>query len=227
MICKHKDLTYTLAKSDRKTMSIYVEPQGNVVVRAPKDIQEKKLEAIMDLKSYWIYKSIAELQELNRTKVTRQITHGEGFLFMGKSYRLKIDKNLKTPLTLIQGYFMLHADKVENAREHFVNFYREKGKEHIPARVDYFKKKLGVEPKTIRVMDLKNRWASQSKNGVNFHWKVMLAPMSVIDYIVVHELAHLIKQDHSPAYWELVESVMPDFQERKNWLKINGANLDI
>ena len=227
MICTYKDLTYTLAKSDRKTMSIYVEPNGNITVRAPKDIQEKKLQAIMDLKSYWIYKSIAELQELNRTKVTRQITHGEGFLFMGKSYRLKIDQNLKTPLALAQGYFMLNANKIQNAREHFINFYREKGKEHIPTRVAYFKEKLGVEPKTIRVMDLKNRWASQSKKGVNFHWKIMLAPMTIIDYIIVHELSHIHVQEHSPKFWEHVESVMPNYEEKKNWLKINGANLDI
>jgi len=227
MICKHKNLTYTLAKSDRKTMSIYVEPDGSVLVRAPKDITQKKLDAILDLKSYWIYKSISEFQELNKTKVTRQIAHGEGFLFMGKSYRLKIDKNTPTPLVINQGYFILGAGKIKNARKHFINFYREKGKEHIPTRVAYFKKKLGVEPQTIRVMDLKKRWASQSKKGINFHWKVMLAPMSVIDYIIVHELTHLHVQDHSPEFWEIVESVMPNYEEKKNWLRINGANLDI
>ena len=113
------------------------------------------------------------------------------------------------------------------AREHFINFYREKGKEHIPTRVAYFKEKLGVEPKTIRVMDLKNRWASQSKKGVNFHWKIMLAPMTIIDYIIVHELSHIHVQEHSPKFWEHVESVMPNYEEKKNWLKINGANLDI
>jgi len=227
MICTYNDITYTLAKSDRKTMSIYVEPNGTILVRAPKYIPQEKLNAILGLKKYWIHKSIAELQELNRTKVTRQIAHGEGFLFMGKSCRLKIDKNLKKPLSLVQGYFILHTDEIENAREHFINFYREKGREYIPTRVEYFKKKIGVEPKNIRVMDLKNRWASQSRNGVNFHWKLMLAPMTIIDYIVVHELAHLNVQDHSPAFWELVESVMPNYDERKNWLKINGANLDI
>ncbi len=208
-------------------MSIYIEPNGNVLVRAPKDIPQKKLDAIMDLKSYWIYKSVAELQELNRTKVTRQIAHGEGFLFLGKSYKLKIEKNLKTPLALTQKYFMLHEDKIQNAREYFVNFYREKGKEHIPPRVEYFKKKLGVEPQTIRIMDLKNRWASRSQKNLNFHWKVMLAPLTIIDYIIVHELAHIKKPDHSPDFCEIVGTIIPDYLERKNWLKNNGAWLDI
>ena len=76
-------------------------------------------------------------------------------------------------------------------------------------------------------MSLRNRWASRSKKGLNFHWKVMLAPISVIDYIIVHELSHLIKQDHGPAFLEIVESLMPNYHEKKGWLRINGANLDI
>ena len=226
MICIYKDLTYTLAQSDRKTMSIYVDRDGNILVRAPKDLPSNKLDAIMDLKSYWIYKSISEMQELNRNRVTRHIANGEGFLYMGKSYRLKIEKGLKTPLALSNGYFLLSEAGADNARKHFINFYREKGKQHLSERVKYYGKKIGVDVSSIRVMDLKTRWASRSNKGLNFHWKVMLAPMSIIDYLVVHELAHFKKADHSHEFWELVESVMPNYREKKNWLRVNGANLD-
>lgn len=227
MICTYKDLTYKLAQSDRKTMSIYVEPDGNIVVRAPKNLPQKKIDAIIDLKSYWIYKSISEFQQLNKTKVTRKITDGEGFLFMGKSYRLKITNNITIPIILHQGYFLLHSDKINKARDHFINFYKEKGKEHIPQRVEYFKQKIGVEPKTVRVIELKNRWASKTDKAINFHWKIMLAPMTIIDYIIVHELAHLKVPDHSDEFWEIVESVMPNYKDKIYWLKINGANLDV
>lgn len=227
MICIHKDLTYTLTKTNRKTLSIYVEPEGNVSVRAPHDITQKQLDAIIDLKSYWIYKSKAELQELNRARVTRQISNGEGFLYLGKSYRLTIKKDLTKPLMLTEKYFQLREDKTDKARELFLQFYRDNGKKHISERVELFQKKLGVNPKTIRVMDLKNRWASRGKSGLNFHWKLMLAPITVIDYIIVHELAHLKKQGHSPEFWELVRSVLPNYMEQKNWLRTNGANLDI
>jgi len=227
MICTYKDITFTLARSGRKTMSIYVEPDGSVLVRAPKKVKEEQINAIVDLKRYWIYKSMAEFQELNKTKVTRQIISGEGFLFMGKSYRLKINGNNSPPLALDQGYFILDENKMDKARQCFIEFYREQGKEHISQRVEYFQKKLGIEPNGVRVMDLKTRWASRGNKRLNFHWKIMLAPMSVIDYVVVHELAHYIKEDHSPAFWEIVESVMPNYREKKEWLRLNGANLDI
>jgi len=93
--------------------------------------------------------------------------------------------------------------------------------------VEYFSKKLGVKLPEIKVMDLKKRWASKSKKGLNFHWKIMLAPITVIDYVIVHELAHLKHQNHSDAFWELVGSVMPSYLDRKNWLRLNGAGLDI
>jgi len=227
MICTHNDLTYTLIRSGRKTISIYVEPDGNVLIRAPKKISEKQINAFVDLKRYWIYKSIAEFEELNKTKVNRQIINGEGYLFMGKSYRLKINGNNKDPLSLDHGYFILNEDKMDKARQCFIDFYREHGKDYISQRVKYFKKRLGVEPDDVRVMDLKTRWASRGKKNLNFNWKVMLAPMSIIDYVVVHELAHYLKEDHSPAFWEIVESIMLDYQEKKEWLRLNGANLDI
>jgi len=220
------DLTYKLVRSERKTMSIYVERDGSVLVRAPKRIPRKQIDAIMNQKKFWVYKSIAEFQELNGSRVRRQIADGEGFLFFGKSYRLMIEKNLKVPLSLEQGYFLLQEDELDKAREHFIKFYRKKGREHIVDRVGYFKAKFGLNPETIRVMDLKNRWASRTEKGLNFHWKVALAPMTVVDYIIVHELAHYVEPRHSHAFWEIVESVMPDYQEKRNWLRMNGASLD-
>jgi len=227
LICTCKDIEYSLTQTNRKTISIYVEPDGRVTVRAPRDLELDKISNIVDMKRPWIYRGIAELEELNKTKADRRFVNGEGYLYMGKSYRLKIEKGLKPPLSLTQGFFMLDKSQTHKARQHFIRFYKEKGRNHLTERVDYFKKRIGVEPKTVRIMELKRRWASRSKTGLNFHWKVMLAPISVIDYIVVHELAHLKKENHGPHFWEIVESVMPNYIERKNWLRLNGANLDI
>jgi len=218
---------YSLTQTNRKTLSIYVEPDGSVTVRAPKNVDLEKINSIVDLKRPWIYRGIAELEELNRTKVHRSLANGEGYLYMGRSYRLKIEKGLNQALSLNQGFFMLDEDQTHKAKEHFIDFYKEKGRKHITERVNYFKKRMGVEPKSVRIMELGKRWASRGKTGLNFHWKAMLAPISIIDYIIVHELAHLRKENHSSQFWEIVESVMPNYSERKNWLKLNGANLDI
>jgi len=222
-----KDIAYSLNQTDRKTISIYVEPDGRITVRAPRNLDLYKINNIIDMKRPWIYRGLAELKELNRTKVRRSFVNGEGYLYLGRSYRLKIEKNLNLPLSLTQGFFMLDESQTRKARQHFINFYKEKGRKHIAGRVDYFKRKIGVEPKPTRIMELKKRWASRSRTGLNFHWKIMLAPISVIDYVVVHELAHLKREDHSLDFWEIAESVLPDYAERKNWLRLNGANLDI
>ncbi len=87
---------------------------------------------------------------------------------------------------------------------------------------------MGVHPKAVRVMDLKNRWASCSPgNNLNFHWKCMMAPLTVLDYIVVHELTHLIHPNHTQAFWNEVDKVLPDYQERKEWLTKNGSQMTL
>ena len=95
-------------------------------------------------------------------------------------------------------------------------------------RVAYYQSKMGVQRKAVRILDLKNRWASCSPDGrLNFHWKCMMAPPTVLDYIVVHELAHLIYPNHTKAFWNQVDKVMPDYGERKEWLRVNGAGMDL
>lgn len=224
---KSGDIYFNLQRNKRKTVSIYVEPNGDVNVLAPEKISVNDLNHIIEKKKYWIYKSLSELEELNATSVKREIKNGEGFLYLGKSYKLKIKKNLKQPLSLRQGRFHLDRDYQDYAIEYFIKFYKSKGEKHIQQRVDYFKGKLGVTPNPIRIMDLQNRWGSCSDKYINFHWKIMMAPMQIIDYVIVHELAHLIEAKHNDKFWEIIESVIPDYKTRKDWLRINGANLDL
>ena len=98
----------------------------------------------------------------------------------------------------------------------------------ISERVAYFAPKVGVENFDVKVKEMGYRWASCGKNGaLNFHWKCMMAPPKIIDYIVVHELCHLHHRNHSDAFWNEVDKVMPDYRERKEWLRAHGASLDV
>lgn len=227
MKMKYMDINFNLQRNKRKTVSIYVEPTGEINVLAPEKISEDELNQIIEKKSYWIYKSLSELEELNSTHVNREIKNGEGFLYFGKSYKLRIKKNLNQPLSLRQGRFHLDKNYQDSARDLFINFYKNKGKNHIQKRINYFKRKIGVSPNPVRVIDIQNRWGSCSEKYINFHWKIMMAPMQIIDYVIVHELSHLIETRHNDNFWEIVESVIPDYRTRKEWLRVNGANLDI
>jgi len=225
-----KDIEYNLVRSRRKTASIYIEREGAVSLLVPEKLSERQIEELLESKRPWIYRNLAEWQDLNARRVQRDYVNGEGFLYLGRSYRLKLVPDLTEPLMLKDGYFCLRATNgsIPDADAAFKAFYREKGAARIPPRVAYFQVKLDLEPRAVKVIDLKHRWASCTPGGnLNFHWKCMMAPLTILDYIVVHELAHMIYPNHTAAFWNQVDKVMPDFQERKDWLRVNGVGMDL
>lgn len=225
-----KDIEYTLVRNRRKTASIYIERDGKVSVLVPEDLTNRQIDDLLEAKRKWIYQNLAEWQDLNARRVQRDYVNGEGFLYLGRNYRLKLVSDLAEPLMLKDGYFCLRTTNgaIPDADAAFKAFYREKGLARIPPRVDYFKTKMDVEPKSIKVQELKNRWASCTPGGnLNFHWKCLMAPLTIIDYIVVHELTHLIHRNHTAKFWNQVDKVMPDYQARKDWLRDNGAGMDL
>lgn len=224
----YKDIEYQLAKSERKTASIYIERDGSISVLAPEKWSMDQVEQVLESKRPWIYRGLAEWEDLNATRVAREFVNGEGFLYLGRNYRLRIVENQKHPLVLKDGYFYMRSDALEKPLDIFKKFYRAKGLPKIKSRADYYKTKMGVVPGEVRIMELKNRWASCSeKKNLNFHWKSLMAPLRIIDYIVVHELAHLIHTSHTDPFWNTLDKVMPDFKERKEWLRLNGAGMDL
>lgn len=224
---KYKDISYVLNRSNRKTISIYLERDSTITIIAPKEITIPEIEKVIESKRPWIYKSQSEFEILNQNKVKREVVNGESYLYLGKHYKLKITDAIDKPLHFQQGNFFLHHKHIPKAKEHFIAFYKEKGVKHLNERVNYFKEKLDVNPKTIKIMDLQNRWASKKSNNLHFHWKTLMAPLKIIDYIIVHELAHFVVPNHSNEFWEVVESILPDYMERENWLRTYGASLDI
>jgi predicted metal-dependent hydrolase len=228
-----KDIEYELVRSPRRTADIVIEPDGRVIVRAPEDTSPERIEDIIETKRLWIYKNLAEWRDLNATRVIREFRNGEGFLYLGRSYRLLLVANQDEPLLLKAGRFCLRRDLVDQgevpaAKAAFRNYFVTRGFERISQRVGYFAPKVGANAKKIDVRELGSRWASCSPTGnLAFHWKCMMAPPRIIDYIVVHELCHMHHLDHSDAFWNEVDKVMPDFYERKEWLRKNGAAMDL
>ncbi|HFE38165.1 MAG TPA: M48 family peptidase [Gammaproteobacteria bacterium] len=224
----YKDIEYSLATSERKTASIYIERDGKVSVLAPANWSQDKIEQVLERKRGWIYRGLAEWEDLNAKRVSREFVSGEGFLYLGRTYRLRIVEEQAEPLMLRGGYFCLRSDLVPQAQETFKAFYRKKAYSKILDRVEYYRTKMGITYGNIRVMELQNRWASCSNGGdLNFHWKCMMAPLNMIDYIVVHELAHVKHANHSDAFWGEVDKIMPDYKVRKAWLRENGAGMDV
>jgi predicted metal-dependent hydrolase len=226
-------IRYEVIRSQRKTADIVVERDGRVLVRAPKAVSDHHIADIVRRKSLWIYKTLAEWREANATRIVREFRNGEGFFYLGRSYRLLLVSDQTEAVQLKNGRFCLrrdlaHSNSEAPAREAFRQFYLTRGQERLRQRVDYFAPKVGVEPTGLAVRELGHRWASCSPKGkLAFHWKCMMAPPTVVDYIVVHELCHLHHLDHTEKFWNEVDKVLPSHQEKREWLRCHGASLDL
>lgn len=229
-----RDIQYRLLPGqNRKTTDIVIERDGLISVRPPRHYTPEQVDAVVASKRMWIYRNLAEWRDLNAAAVAREWVNGETFLYLGRAYRLALVSDQDSALLLKEGRFCLSRAVIESggiaaARSAFERLYTDKGLARFNARVAYFAPKVGVAPTSIKVKDMGYRWASCGANGsLNFHWKCMMAPPKIIDYIAVHELCHFHHRNHDDAYWNEVDKVLPDFRERKEWLRRNGANLDL
>ncbi len=227
---KYKNIDYTLKRSKRRTASIQIERDGQVSLRVPMRMLIQDIETLIAEKETWILRHLAERKKRNLRKNERHYLEGERFPYLGKSYVLKIVREQSEPLLLKSGSFCLQADYQTNtkAAAAFKAFYREKGLIQIAERVAHFQAMMGVQAKRIRMVETKTRWAScSSKGNLNFHWKCLMLPKKVFDYIIVHEVAHLVHLNHSPRFWKQLEKIMGDYKEHREWLRRNGAEMEL
>ena len=126
------------------------------------------------------------------------------------------------------GIMLGQRGEIAAAKVAFGDYYIARGRERITQRVSYYAPKVGVTPTAVDVRELGNRWASCAPSGkLAFHWRCMMAPQTIIDYVVVHELCHFHHRDHTDAFWNEVDKVLPEYRERKEWLRTHGAGLDV
>jgi predicted metal-dependent hydrolase len=225
---KVSGIDITVLKSNRKTVSIFIERDGSVSARVPENLSNEEVKEILKAKEYQIFKNLAEWQQLNEATVVREYVSGQSFLYLGRNYRLKLVESRLGEVSFKKNTLFLGKEDLPNAKELFVTFYKSKLTDKIKPIIERYKPLLGVNPNSIKVMELQNRWASCTKQGnVNFHWKCAMAPIDVLHYIVVHELAHLIHNNHSKAFWNEIDKILPDYEKQINWLKIHGAGMDL
>jgi predicted metal-dependent hydrolase len=222
------DLHFVLRRSTRrKTMQITVERDGELVLSAPPSVDEAALRTFVLEKRFWIYTKLAEKDRLHRQVPRKEFVGGEGFLYLGRSHRLKLVDEQDVPLKLAAGSFCLRRDALPAAREHFIRWYSERAKAWLSSRVADYRSRMEVSPAGVKVQDLGYRWGSCGKGDwLYFHWKAILLPARIAEYVVVHEIAHLHESHHTPAFWLRVERAMPDYDQRKAWLAEFGMNVE-
>lgn len=222
------DLQFTVQRSARRrTMQITVERDGGLVLLAPPQVGDDQLRAFVEEKRFWIYTKLAAKDRLQRTVPRKEFVGGEGFLYLGRSHRLKLIDEQDMPLKLVAGRFCLRRDALPAARDHFIHWYSERAKAWLSGRVAEYQSRMEVEPAGVKLQDLGYRWGSCGKgNWLYFHWKTILLPARIAEYVVVHEIAHLHEPHHTPAFWLRVERAMPDYAQRKVWLAEHGIDVE-
>lgn len=222
------DLQFIVRRSGRRrTMQITVERTGELVLCAPPDVDDAHLRKFVAEKRFWIYTKLAEKDRLKRSVPRKEFVGGEGFLYLGRSHRLKLVDEQGVPLKLVNGRFALRRDALPTAREHFIRWYSERAKAWLAVKVGEYQSRMEVAPAGVKVQDLGYRWGSCGKGDwLYFHWKSILLPARIAEYVVVHEIAHLHEPHHTPAFWLRVERAMPDFAQRKAWLAEHGIDVE-
>jgi predicted metal-dependent hydrolase len=222
------DLDVHVTVSDRRrTVQLTVERDATVTAVIPPGTDQAKLAKAITTKRPWLYAKLRERAETGTPQPPREFVSGEGFLYLGRSYRLLlIDEATRSAVRLHRGRLELRRDCVDAAAHHLVHWYRQVGESWLQRRVVSWAQRMEVEVTDLRVLPLGYRWGSCTAVGkLNIHWAVMQLPPELIDYVLVHELAHVRHADHGPDFWRVVERPLPDFAARRTRLRLSGGAL--
>ena len=227
-------ITYEVVISLRRaTVGITVYPDKRVVVHAPRKAAPTWLEQIVQKKAPWILKQLAQIDAAPRGR--NEFVGGESFSFLGQSYPLEVlIDDLPRPeaklaadrLVVLLPRDLSQEQHKQNVRIALETWYLQLAKEVLPMRVEAFSQLIGEQPAKVAVRNSQHRWGSCSSNGnINLNWKIVMAPLWVVDYVAAHEVCHLQVNNHSAAFWSLLGTVIPDHRAPREWLKVNGHRL--
>ena len=211
----------------RKTIEIVVERDASLVLKAPPTVTIERATRFITAKRQWVYRKLVEKDALSGPPVVKQFVEGEGFSYLGRSYRLTLTPE-GTRVRLDRGRFHLSAGEVDQGAEAMRRWYTEVGTKWLRKRIRPWAARLGEEFVIVEVRDLGFRWGSArpltGPQRINIHWATLQLPPTLIDYVLVHELAHLREHNHTPEFWSIVERLMPGYQTQTTTLASVGKN---
>lgn len=226
----------------RRSIGVTLQVSGRVRVSAPKTASLQQIAAFLESHVDWIHKNLKRYESLRSAHPPKQFREGEKLIFMGQEltllYRERVDN--KSGVKIIKdGEFLiceippLHFCGIDIGQPHpelapaFVEFYRRAGRSVLEARVALFARKMNLYPSSLSFRSQKTRWGSCSSRGrVSLNWRLIIAPLEVIDYVIVHELSHLKFYSHSQEFWDLVATQVPNYLELRDWLRANQYKAD-
>ena len=229
-----EDTPVTLRRTGRKKSILLTVRDGCVAILAPQRVSDAEIRELIARKAAWLRRKIANHTEAKRL-TTRAFVDGETFLFLGERYPLQVRDGPKARAELKAGVFIVHVLRSHSTERHarsiraaFLRWYKAEAATLIEDRVRQYAARMMLSPGQVSFRDYKSMWGKCTSDGdLTFNWKLVMAPLDIVDYVVVHELAHLRFLNHSAEFWSVVETAIPDYRLRRKWLKDHGGTLAI
>ena len=229
-----KDINYILSRSKKRkrTLSLRIMQDGRIIMQVPYRTTQAEIDSFFNSKTDWVRKKLTERADNSKRDAVKPIAFipGDKFLYLGEWYPLEFQNTngSRTPLGLSWGTFVLDETKADRARDLFIKWYKDEAKRLLTDRVNYYSKNLGLSPKDIKITSALLRYGSCSPdNKLSFTWRLVMSPLAVIDYVIIHELMHIKEKNHSGRFWSIVEAAMPDYKKHRHWLREHGHLLKL
>lgn len=229
-------IEYAVRRSARRrTVAVAVDPRLGVLVAAPDAVPLSRLDALVHRKARWIVERLRRVRRTEQPLPQREFVSGEGYLYLGRQYRLRVVPVTEAGDTRLAGGWLVvpvqkalrGAERAAAARAAVEFWYRRHAAQRLPDRVRQWAGLVGVAEPRVVIRSQQRRWASCDAQGtLRFNWRIVQAPMRLVDYVVAHELVHLRHKEHSKAFWAVLGRAMPDYEPRAEDLRRIGARLE-
>jgi len=220
---------YTVIRSEkRKKLTITVERDRSIVVHAPQHASDEVINQVVEAKQRWIHEKVNHQQKYQDLPHPpgKELVNGESALYLGRQYQIEIIKNGLNEIRFAQR-FMIPLSYTSRKKGAMREWYIARAKEKILPRVPKHAQELGVKFNQAKIVDNRYRWGSCTvRDNINLNWRLIKAPMFVIDYVIVHELAHLLEANHTFTFWNIIRARIPKMEKAKSWLSENGQILE-
>ncbi|MBO1513052.1 M48 family metallopeptidase [Metabacillus bambusae] len=226
-------ISFDIKYKRRTSIGIYIDLYGNVEVQAPQETPIESVLQLLEEKWDWIQQKSKEMKDRALGPNVKVYDQGESFLYLGNTYPIQIshDINIKQDYVVFEGdklHIYVKQVEDEKIKQALKRFYYQQCKSLVEKSIQSYQSNFKIKPRSIRITDNKRTWGTcDSKLQLTFNWRLAMAPLKVIDYVVVHEMCHLVHLNHDRSFWRLVGKIIPDYKEQENWLALSSWKMTV
>ncbi len=233
----NRKIVFKVKRSNRrKTVGLYIDPEKGVIVHSPQFLRADEISEIVRKRAQWIIEKQKFVRNHSQLNSVKEFVSGEAFPYLGKQYRLKVKKvalEKEASCKFVNGRLLVEIDRQLDGKRvkgivktALMKWYLERAEEKIPQRVKLYARQIGAWPERVEIRNYDRQWGSCSHNGIiRFNWKIITAPVTILDYVIVHELCHLIYPNHSAQFWQKIQTSIPNYKNRRNKLKEHSPRI--